>query len=104
MTELQWLIKILTQTKLAAPLKDIFIERLGEVEAQLTKSMYPPIGAIPRTNITVQSPSTQRLLEEQAINQIASPIMPPPMQRTMKTLDTQPLVQTGNGTKGPRKF
>jgi hypothetical protein len=62
MTELQFLIKILTQQKLSSALKDIFIERIGEVEASLSR----PAPQIPRPTITGQAPSTQRLLDEMA--------------------------------------
>lgn len=107
MTELQWLIKILTQSKLSPALKDMFIERIGEVESKLSTTTYnAPIRpglSIPIGQIQ-QAASTQRLLEEQAIIQLTNPITPPPLQRTIKTLETQPMISTGNGTKGPKKF
>jgi len=64
MTELQFLIKILTQQKLSSSLKDIFIERIGEVEASLSR----PAQVLPRppVNQTGQAPSTQRILEQMA--------------------------------------
>lgn len=114
MTELQWLIKMLTQQKLSSSLKDLFIQRIGEVEAKLNQ----PIVSVPRgTNITMphpivgpsaiaQSPSTQRILEEME-NQ--NPILAnnpritiPPSKIDKET--GRAMVQTGKGTSGPRKF
>lgn len=71
MTELQWLIKMLTQHKLPASLKDLFIERIGEVEALLSKptTRYPSA-----VNQPVQAPSTQKLLEEMTM-QTGQPIV-----------------------------
>lgn len=82
MTELQWLIKMLTQHKLPKGVKDLFIERLGEVE----KNFIPPssngrtpgfgpgnIGSIP-VGGTNQAPSTQAALMRQMHE---SPIEPP---------------------------
>jgi hypothetical protein len=58
MTELQWLIQMLTKQKLSSSLKDLFIERIGEVEANL----------VPKAHVRMpsQTSSTQRLIEEQA--------------------------------------
>jgi len=61
-TELQWLIKMLTKEKLSANLKDLFIERIGEVEACLSR----PTPQRPLPIQTGQAPSTQRLLDEMA--------------------------------------
>jgi hypothetical protein len=62
MTELQWLIKMLTKHKLPSALKDLFIERIGEVEASLSRPALPRSPTIQ----TGQAPSTQRLLEQMA--------------------------------------
>jgi hypothetical protein len=64
MTELQFLIKILTQHKLSSSLKDLFIERIGEVEASLSRPALPRVLPIQ----TGQAPSTQRLLDQMALD------------------------------------
>lgn len=77
MTELQWLIKMLTKHKLPASLKDLFIERIGEVEASLSRP------ALPRAPIiTGQAPSTQRLLEDMATQTGHTVIMPTQIAQT----------------------
>ena len=90
MTELQWLIKMLTQQKLSPTLKDQFIERIGEVEASLSRS------EVKRQTIpmNIQAPSMQRILDEAP----PVPVIPP----TQRIVGGE--VNTGNGTKGPRKF
>jgi hypothetical protein len=61
MSELQWLIHMLTKQKLPNALKDLFIERIGEVEALLTKpSIRIPPSALVNPS---QAPSTQRILD-----------------------------------------
>jgi len=60
MTELQWLIKMLTKEKLSSHLKDLFIERIGEVEANLV----PKAHAARPVNFISQAPSTQKLLDD----------------------------------------
>lgn len=73
MTELQWLIKMLTKEKLPNSLKDLFIERIGEVEASLSR----PAQVRPMPIQTGQAPSTQRLLDEMAYQTGAAvPAMP----------------------------
>lgn len=91
MTELQWLIQILTKQKLSSAMKDLFIERIGEVETNLVPKAHMSASS----SITAQAPSTQRLLDEPK----HSPISVPPAQRIIGGE-----VSTGNGTKGPRKF
>jgi len=89
MTELQFLIKTLTEEKLSQKLKDLFIARLGEVEASLSRPQArSPI-------VTSQAPSTQRILEE-------NPIMPqaPIVQKRIIGGN----VDNGDGTVGKRKF
>lgn len=104
MTELQWLIKILTQHKLSASLKDLFIERIGEVEAKLS----PVKAQIPPPPMFAQAPSTQKILEELAREgnpvPVPSAIIPklPPAAIDKET--GRAIVQTGKGTSGPRKF
>lgn len=89
MTELQWLIQILTKQKLSSSLKDMFIERIGEVELSLSKPTIRPA-------INVQAPSMQRILDTQD-----APVIPS-MPINQRIVGGE--VNTGNGTKGPRKF
>lgn len=68
MTELQWLIKILTQHKLPNILKDLFIERIGEVEINLVPKAHGsrPIVNFGPVTTSSQAPSTQKILDEMA--------------------------------------
>jgi len=102
MTELQWLIKMLTQEKLSAKLKDLFIERIGEVEAKLNQ----PTTRIPQSNpmaMPIQAPSTQKLLAEIA-NEPHPTIIPTPPPAKIDKETGRAMVATGKGTFGPRKF
>lgn len=108
MTELQWLIKMLTQQKLPSGLKDLFIERIGEVEAQLSTPKPRYIASGSGITIPIQAPSTQRILNEIA-NEGISTIMPSEDQVFAKPPIAQKRiigveVDTGKGTRGPRKF
>lgn len=133
MTELQWLIKMLTKKKLSPALKDMFIERIGEVEASLiprssngrTSGFGPEnVGSIPARG-TNQSPSTQKILDEMAQEGItlglnSSTVNPPINVPTLSAhmpitripippvaIDKETgraMVNTGKGTAGPRKF
>lgn len=100
MTELQWLIKLLTQHKLPKGVKDLFIERLGEVEQQLAKSFLQAPGSINRFTPSpiAQAPSTIAAMERQASEPLP---MPPPV---MPQRIVGGEINTGNGTRGPRKF
>jgi hypothetical protein len=103
MSELQWLIRMLTKEKLSPHLKDLFIERIGEVEANLVPKAHgarpmpiPPIGQ--------QAPSTQRLLEAEAFPSSMTDVPTPvPSALTGKRIVGGEVV-TGNNTRGPRKF
>lgn len=96
MTELQWLIKMLTQHKLPGALKDLFIERIGEVEAQLSR---PATKFDPRDiRAPIQAASTQRILD--GMNAVAPHVEP------RITVPQEIVTSKGNGTstRGPRKF
>lgn len=99
MTEIQWLCDILLNYKMPKEVKDKFISRIGEVEAQLSK----PQIMVPRPNsigVPIQAPSTQRLMDEQ-------PFIPPVIKPSPSEIDREtgkPMISTGNGTKGPRKW
>jgi hypothetical protein len=97
-TELQWLIKMLTQHKLPSGLKDLFIERIGEVEASLSKPSIRMQQVNPGVHYApIQAPSMQRAIDE--MNNDA-PVMPPIAQKRIIGGE----VDTGKGTRGPRKF
>ena len=99
MTELQFLITLLTKHKLPNGLKDVLIERMGEVEANLAKA---PVYQRPLLPVPQQAPSTQRLLEQQ-VEIPQGPIAPPkPVSIDKET--GRAMVNTGKGTFGPRKF
>lgn len=96
MTELQWLIKMLTQHKLPPSLKDLFIERIGEVETILSR----PTGRLDRGNpigIPIQAPSMQKIMDE---TPVSNPLL------ATKPIAQEVITYKGNGTsaKGPRKF
>lgn len=86
MTELQWLIKMLTQHKMPGALKDLFIERIGEVETNLSSRPIPKGPA-------AQAPSMQALIDHQ-----------PPVMPVMSKRIIGGDVDNGDGTKGKRKF
>lgn len=83
---------MLTKEKLSTHLKDLFIERIGDVEASFTKPQ--PFTVRPMA----QAPSTQRILDGMDHEQ-QTPNMPPPAKRIVGGE-----VDTGKGTRGPRKY
>lgn len=91
MTEIQWLVEIMLHHKLPSQVRELFIARIGEVEARLINEKPRPIINVPM--LPTQAPSTQRLLEDHV-----APIRNP--------IPTEIVTSQGNGTmiKGPRKF
>ncbi len=104
MTELQWLIKMLTTHKLSASLKDLFIERIGEVEATLSKPVIRPVVQ----PSTAQAPSMQRIMDQALeipptiTGHNTIPNIPKPVGIDKET--GRPMVMTGKGSMGPRKW
>jgi hypothetical protein len=92
MTELQWLIHMLTKQKLAPKIKDMFIARIGDVEQRLSPQR-------PAVNPLVQAPSAQRLLDQQV-----NPVIPDVPAKII--VPQEVITGKGNGTsiKGPRKW
>lgn len=97
MTELQWLIHMLTKQKLPNALKDLFIERIGEVEANL----------VPKAHGTRPASQMQRPMDQpvQDINTIAQ------TQAAAAALESRQLaIKIANsgkpepGRTSPRKF
>lgn len=107
MTELQWLIKVLTQQKLSNTLKDLFIERIGEVETRL-QGVRPVLGPTPQPlSPTGQAPSTQKILDEMALEQNTNPITPQRVIVPRRTQSKEPVVTSvtnGGFTSGPKKW
>lgn len=106
MTELQWLIKVLTQQKLSNTLKDLFIERIGEVETRL-QGVRPVLGPTPQPlSPTNQAPSTQKILDEIAQEAINPPLHQRPIvpRRTQSKEPVVTSVTNGGFTSGPKKW
>lgn len=96
MTEIAWLVKLMTEHKLSAQVKAEFIARIGEVEANLTKTPISPVGY---ATMGRQAPSTQRILDEMAQEQ-AVPLPP----RVIMPQEVVTSKGNGTSTRGPRKF
>jgi hypothetical protein len=113
-TEIQFLIELMLNHKLPAPIKDKLIARIGEVEQALTSSPYvanlgnkpngsvvhvPLVGTISSNGITpTQAPSTQKILDQQAME---TPAAPP---RIVVPQEITTFKGNGTSTRGPRKF
>lgn len=110
MTEIAWLVKFMMAHKLPNLAKDEIIARIGEVEStmQVNKSVTPTISRTPITQnpgAIIQSPSTQRILDEMALEAPVIPAARPiPVPAQMDKETGRAMVQTGKGTFGPRKF
>lgn len=104
------------EQKLSNSAKNEVIARIGEVESLLSRPAY--ISAVPPTrpiiNPMAQSPSTQKILDEMALEGTATtigitPIGPIIRSQAMITekMDKETgraIVQTGKGTSGPKKW
>jgi len=105
MTEIQFLISLMLEhPKMPEQLKQKLITRIGEVEALLQRPGYMT-AVTPRLITTAQAPSTQRILDEDAgvLNtQTIAASMQAPVIATQRIKGGE--IQTGNGTKGPRKW
>lgn len=102
MTELQFLIDLLLNHKLSEPTKKLVAQRIGEVEEQLRGPK--PITQLPhRVNpTTIQSASTQAIIDREAAPPIPMSAMIAPQARGMVPPDI--MVSTGSNIKGKRKF
>jgi hypothetical protein len=101
MTELQCLIKIMKVKKLPKEVQDIIDERLGEIESKIIQPVQSrPILPVPGA----QAPSMQRIIDQQTtIPEVA--IAPPPVKIVGMDKETgRPMIQTGKGTLGPKKW
>lgn len=126
MTEIAWIVKLMTSYKLPDDAKEACITRIGEVEEKLnnrpvyTPPNYPnPLGYIPPpyigpssqtigpvlTNPTgvPQSASTLAALARQAQGETA-PHAPAPIMMAPRNPEAVVEINTGKGTKGPRKW
>jgi hypothetical protein len=112
MTELQWLIKILTKHKLSSAMKDLFIERIGEVEARMSPQMVRRETNPMNPLAPQQSASTQRILNEMASEGIlASPAQIAQTPSAAAALESRQLAikqaasgKPEPGRTSPRKF
>jgi hypothetical protein len=121
-TEIRFLLDLVLEHKLPAEAKRLCLERIGEVEASLASRPSQSIMPIHRPAPQEQAPSTQRLLETQlsrmasptpesiaanALNNVQSPTiqmaaLTPAIPAHQRIVGGE--VNTGNGTRGPRKF
>lgn len=112
MTELQFLIDLLLNHRLTKQTKDLIAKRIGDVEASYAKIQKPIAAAqsgARMVNGVMQAASTAAALErDPAIAQaqpiISGPIEPIPASALAINRIKGGEVNTGNGTKGPRKF
>ena len=97
MTEIQWIINLMTNYKLPANAKKACIDRIGEVEARINTMPVRPI-AMPQPVMSQAQAKyeAENLPPPQAITpnpQVQAAMMGKPVE-----------VVTGHGTRGPRKF
>lgn len=108
MTEIAWLVKFMMEQKLSNSAKNEVISRIGEVESLLSNPGYIPAIIPPRpfVNPMAQAPSTQKILNEMASEQLTAPIIraPTPTPEKIDKETGRAMVGTGKGTFGPRKF
>jgi hypothetical protein len=111
MTELQFLLDLLLNHKLTKDTKKLITERIGQVEQKYTQPTKP-VAQI--RSPLAQSPSTQALLEKHGLMDqgavpeptpiVAAPLPAVPAAALAANRIVGGQVNTGNGTKGPRKF
>ena len=106
MTELQFLIDLLLNHGLKASTKKHIADRIAQVESNMYKPSVVIPQAIPINRSTLQAPSTQAILDREGIVPNSTPIasIPAPVlpQATNRIVGGE--VQTGKGSRGPRKF
>lgn len=114
--EIQFLAELIAQHKLPAAIREKVTTRLGEVAENISVPQQVMVQA--RSNIHIpgaQAPSTQRILDEIAQNpspafaalqmnaQRLRPALPPVPDKIDKETN-RPIVSTGKGTSGPKKW
>ena len=102
-TELQFLLDLLLNHKLPKGTKKLITDRIGEVENQIIPQPRNMLGHQPVSPQIVSSRMPPPEFQAPTINMAPVPgaVMPP------ADIDKQtgrPVVATGNGTRGPRKF
>lgn len=97
MSELSFLLILLLDHKLPKPVKDLIKDRIKEIEAkpQQARSVSIPVLG----TIGAQAPSTIANLEREQVAQAPQAPLPPITNRIVGGE-----VDTGRGTRGPRKF
>jgi hypothetical protein len=102
MTEIRFLLDLVLSHKLPPAAKKACLERIGEVEANLgqkpayVQNITPPLAQAPSTLAAMQR---HGMLPVEPAPPTAAPILPP---ATARIVGGE--VNTGNGTRGPRKF
>lgn len=104
MTELQWLIQMLTKQKLSSPLKDLFIERIGEVESNLVPKAHGTMASsIPHASTFGYGGSGT--LIQNPVNQIAqTPAAAAALQQREEAIKAANSGKPEPGRTSPRKF
>jgi len=107
MTEIQFLISIILEHKLPEAVKVKLIARIGEVEALLQKPGHQSaVTPKPNPPVLFQVASTQKILNEMAM-EVPAPVIVQRAPTPPAPIDKEtgrPIVSTGKGTFGPRKF
>lgn len=114
MTELQFLIDLLLNHKLNVSTKKLVADRIGQVESQYSKSTQPTVQTIinPTPKLihgAIQAASTQAILDRQdeVPNSTQVTVAPPPPVSPSSLASNRIVggeVNTGRGSRGPRKF
>lgn len=112
MTELQFLIDLFLNHKLSPTTKKLVAERIGIVEEQLRTTTPKPITPVLQRSPTAQAASTQAILDRDAsldtvpnstpIVLAPLPAIPPSALAINRIVGGD--VNTGRGSRGPRKF
>lgn len=103
MTEIQWLVDIMLHHKLPEAVKEKFISRIGEVEANYSKPVVRPIPP----PMHAQTPSTQKILDEMAQDTIQvaqTPAVAAALQSRQEAIKQAASGKPEPGRTSPRKF
>ena len=104
MSEIAWLVKLMTSYKLPDEVREFCIARIGEVEEKMSsRPSQSQISHSRSLSQGEQSPSTLAKMAEHAQTHPVTPL-PPSAAIAIQRSITPVEVNTGNGTRGPRKF
>jgi hypothetical protein len=96
-TELDFLLDLFLDDEVSKPVKKKLQERIKIIQVPQFQRPPPPIA-----NIAAQSPSTIAALERHAGADIPQVMAPAPIIKRSPTKVIE--VETGNGTRGPKKW